>query len=98
MIAYYDRQQNPITTDQYLHLFERRDYRVVVQDRMGDIDVITSWLGMDQGGGFPGEPPLIFGTILYDCVSKEYHSEEFSATETDALELHRRRVAELQGS
>lgn len=98
MIIYFDRAGNIITSDRYLDLFRHPDYRIIASDTVADVRVATSRLGQCQTTWHEDSRPLIFGTILDYEVTNEWGKEKFSATEEEALEIHRIWVSELQGS
>lgn len=101
-----DRQGQPMTLRQFNEAASDLDYRLVARTRIegdcaniwghgpaGDCEVITSWLGTDQGFGF--EPALIFGTIVRHGGQFDERSERFSPSEEHALATHARMAAKL---
>lgn len=94
---YFDRDGNEISLDEYTALHEDPDYRKVARDQVGDLEVITNWIGTDQGPFVRQTRPYVFGTIVRDTVTGEYddRSELFSATQDAARATHARVLAEL---
>jgi len=82
-----------ITMREWSLLFSDKDYKVLERTPVDGFEVITVWMGTDQGdslGPVDEEPPLIFGTIGYSPASKTYldHLETFAATATQARANH----------
>lgn len=75
------------------------DYRTVAIDMVEGSNVLevrTFWLGTDQSYSLTeAEPPLIFGTIIYNVKSEQFldESERFASTELEALTNHAATVA-----
>jgi len=65
-IDYYDKQGNPLTSEQYMDLLRTidREYKRVASTQVGDIWISTVWLGLDHQCG--DGPPLIFETMQFD--------------------------------
>jgi hypothetical protein len=63
---YYDRQDNPITADEFGRLHDDCDYRVIEKTPMvlGDspFEVSTVWLGIDHS--FGRGAPVIFESLV----------------------------------
>ena len=89
LILFWDRQGQPITDVlRWGELYEDPEYRFLRRTPVGNGEVITAWLGIDQGYGEEG-PPLIFGTIVsVSGVGFLDNSEVLAATEEDALRHH----------
>ena len=64
MSDYYDKQGNPLTTDEYFELLKRegREYKRVANTYIGDVQISTVWLGLDHG--YHGVP-VIFETMQF---------------------------------
>jgi hypothetical protein len=112
MADYYDTQGRPIPMMVWAVLFEdclrdddERWWRIA-QERVGDLEVSTVWLGLDhriESGG----PPLIFETMVFGGdLSCWPEQEEFAgidccerySTWQQAEEGHRRKVAEVHAA
>jgi len=98
-MAYYDRQGNSISMEQWGDL--RKD-KVVEQTRVVSQMVSTVWLGMDHNYRMDDSPPLIFETMVFHI--KEDGEWDFSSdycerysTEEEAMAGHLRAVEEFQG-
>lgn len=84
--VFYDRDGNQITFAHWMWLVTfHSDYKVVRQDKVGDMLVSTVWLGLDHGLFNVGAPPVIFETAFFtegprgedlQTVTKRYHTEE----------------------
>lgn len=82
-----------ISMHEWSLLFSDADYKVLERTQVDDTEVITVWMGTDQGdslGPVDQEPPLIFGTIGYLAATKTYldHLETFAATAAQARANH----------
>ena len=100
-----DRDGHPLTVRRYAKLSSDLDYKIVARTVVGDREVVTAWLGSDQGPFSDDTRPLIFGTIDQVAdratetaadVDETVHGEEFSATESEARAVHDGRVARLR--
>ena len=102
---FFDAGGEPISLAEWSQLLGDRQYRELARTRVGDFEVITVWLGIDQSDGGRGlgvgrtDPPLIFGTIGYNMTTKEYldHLEVFAATAEQALVNHAKLAEEARG-
>jgi hypothetical protein len=84
---YYDWTGRPISLGQWARLFE--DERHISEDRIGDVDISTVWMGLDHNFLANG-PPLIFETMIFGGV---LDGECWRyATEREAREGHARAV------
>jgi hypothetical protein len=96
---FYDRDGVAITLRAFGELRENWEYRTVARDAVGDFDVITCWLGTDQGPVWldEGDAPLIFGSIARTRVSGEFLDERevFSSSLEAARKQHVKLVEEL---
>jgi hypothetical protein len=101
MDLYFDQQGEPLDAESYLALRAEESYRVVAQEQVGDVYVITSWLGTDQGPVAPGGPPLIFGSAAVVPGSDGGlldDTELLAATLDQALANQRRLVDRVRSS
>lgn len=95
---YYDRQGNPITTDQWLQIVGAdmappHPYRRVARTNdVGGFDVSTVWLGIDHRFGGDG-PPLIFETMVFPAGSLSEVDMVRYSTEAEAIAGHDQIVA-----
>ena len=69
MSRYFDPQGNPISVEEWSHLFESRmygsdDWWRVGETEVGDRRVSTVWLGLDHNYWGDG-PPLIFESMAF---------------------------------
>ena len=92
MSDYYDRQGNPLTSDEWALRFSAKrnweDFRVALTE-YGEITVSTVWLGLDYSFGHG--PPLIFETMVFGGEYDQY--QERYSTEEQALAGHNATVA-----
>lgn len=104
-LVFFDAGGGPISLAEWSQLLGDRQYRELARTRVGDFEVITVWLGIDQSDGGRGlgvgrtGPPLIFGTIGYNMTTEEYldHLEVFAATAEQALVNHAKLAEEARG-
>ena len=82
---YLDRQGQPMTLRQWGAAFSDVEGRIVAQDLVGNVLVLTMWMGVDASL-FSGKAPLIFGSILKEGLKFGHQIE--TATEAEALEAH----------
>jgi hypothetical protein len=101
---YYDRDGEPITLWEYIHLVGNAAYKIVRQTTIGDAQVSTVWLGIDHRFSLdPDVSPLIFETMIFSTKTSymkwpgsdremAYHEaddlQERYTTEQQALERH----------
>lgn len=96
---YWDKAGQPITPRQYMALRWKlddgtvTDYARIGDDTIGDTRVSTVWLGVDHSFTETG-PPIIYETMTFGGE----HGEAVMryCTEAQALDGHRRAVADLQ--
>ena len=93
MMGYYDKNGQPIGTDEWSRLFEDNDYRRIGLDTVGQVRVSTVWLGMDHA--FLGGEPEIFETMVFGGDNWIEQDRIHYRTEAEALAGHQRIVAEL---
>ena len=95
-----DRAGRPITLRTWSELRLETSYRTVERTTVGAHEVITAWLGTDQGCSLDDTPPLIFGTIARNVKEETFddRSERFAATESDARHNHHRLVVTMTAS
>jgi len=85
-LEYFDRENNPITEEEWTRLFENDEYRSVKLTHLHDgTDISTIWLGLSHGSSPEG--PLIFETMVTRDGSNEEEMYRY-ATEQKALEHH----------
>lgn len=94
---FFGRDGQPLSMAAWIDRHKDSQYRFLGRERVGDLEVITAWLGTDQG---EEDTPLIFGTIVYDHAADTFDNarEEFTATEAAALDAHARHLARVCGS
>lgn len=104
MASFYDRQGRPIDLFTWGGLIEDRNYQRVAETTIGRYWISTVWLGLDHNFWHPGNPPLIFETMIFDedrvivdMFGFAYHDvvDELTTrylTEADALLGHDRIV------
>lgn len=86
LLEYFDRENNPITNEQWMKLFEDNEYRFVKRTNLHDgTEISTIWLGLVHGSSPEG--PLVFETIVSHNGSNEEEMYRY-ATEQRALEHH----------
>ena len=84
-----DRQGRPISLREHLRLHADPGYRFLARVHVNDWEVVTAWLGLDQGDSDPGQPPLIFGTAALLPDGRQLEGREtFASTEDEALANH----------
>lgn len=89
---YYNKRGKKIDLDQWLELFEDRDYQVIAQQRTPGhrFFISTVWLGIDHGIGISPKP-LIYETMVWgkrdDLLQRRYSSL------TDARRGHKKLYA-----
>jgi hypothetical protein len=89
---FYDRHGQPIDLSTLLRLKADPDYRFLARDVVGEVEVVTAWLGTDQLHADEPERPLIFGTVgLVRGRGSDLfeNTEVFASTEAEALKNHR---------
>src|SRR5262245_50061781 len=93
---YYDRLGNPIDLFTWAAHQEDESYKRVALDVFagpeGIIRVSTVWLGLDHNFGSPGNPPIIFETMIFGWDSNELDCWRYP-TEVAALAGHDQVVA-----
>lgn len=100
MIDYYDRNNRPLSLDEYATLLRDREYKRVCSDYVGSYWVSTVWLGLDHA--FMGGPPLVFESMVFADTaedSSELGEDRFSdryTTEHQAVLGHYEIVAAVQ--
>lgn len=92
-VMFWDRSGNPISVRRAIELRADDTYRYLARESAGDWEVITAWLGTDQGGGdIDDAEPLIFGTVArrsHGTHTKYWRDLEWlAATEDEALTNH----------
>lgn len=95
-MIYYDRQGQPITADEWCRHLESAAYHRVAKGEVVDgsgttTNVSTVWLGLDHG--FGSGRLEIFETMVFG--GRYDHELVRYATEGEALEGHRRTMADL---
>ena len=91
-VEIYVRDGRRISVSEFTALRRDRTYRFLARDRWRAVEVVTAWLGLDQGGG-PDWPPMIFGTAVVGG-----DREIFAATESEARANHAALLSELAGA
>lgn len=89
--TYYDRQGQPIDEHTWATLFGQRGYKQLANEQVGDMGVSTIWLGSDHNWWSPGDPLIIFETMVFGGAL-EGHQVRY-ATESEAFAGHARIVA-----
>ena len=87
---FYDRSGEPITREALMSYLKDPDYRFLARTRVGPLEVVTAWLGIDQALDYSGAP-LIFGTaILADTdIGQLFEDREYLASsEQEAMDQH----------
>jgi hypothetical protein len=85
-LSVYDRRGRRIDYTEYRQLRSDPDYRFLARDRVNGGEVVTAWLGLDQGDA---EEPWIFGTVTLAADGTLLDDEEvFTSTEDQALATH----------
>lgn len=94
MSRYFDRQGNPLTTDEWIGMLANDDNKRVAYDEAADgVDVSTVWLGLNHR--FGDGPPLIFETMIF---GGDHDQEQWRySTEAEALAGHARAVELASG-
>lgn len=92
-VAFFDRSGRRVALERWMELRADPAYRFLRRTAVADgVEVITAWLGTDQGDGLGGEP-LTFGTVTYRAATGRFTGERFAATEDQALADHDEQVA-----
>lgn len=93
-IAYYDRQGNPISMEEWVEGL-RPDNKRVASTTVNGVWVSTVWLGLDHGWG--SGPPIIFETMAFarglgfgELDSRRYATEEEALAGHEAVVLRAR--------
>jgi hypothetical protein len=89
---YFDRNGQPMTTDQFADLFGDWNYKRVAKTKVGDAEVSTVWLGLDHG--YEDTGPLIFETLVFGGPLDD--EMERYATEAEALAGHEAMVVRVE--
>jgi hypothetical protein len=90
----YDREGKPCTTAFWRERINDDSYRVLAQDKVGEVAVSTIWLGLDHGIGYmlgADVPPMIFETMIFPGNSSVRY-----ATEEQARAGHAKALAALR--
>ena len=78
-LPYYNRDGEEISNDEWMRLFEDKEYKIVKQQTIHDYRVSTVWLGTDHS--FGGGPVVLFETLvfgddgLWDGYQLRWHTE-----------------------
>lgn len=99
MNDYYDRQGVPIiSVDAWAQMFEHFETRRVGATHLPNgFLVSTVWLGLDHNHWSPGNPPIIFESMVFrDCRDAESYCQVRYATEEEAIAGHERLVHRWQ--
>jgi len=93
---YFDADGVAISMGAWARLTQDESYKVLARERVGDFEIITAWLGSDQGDW--AGPPLIFGTTARRLSTNEFLEEQevFAATAAKALTNHATLVDSLR--
>lgn len=89
-MTYYNRNGEPISVDEWTDLYDDKDYRRVALAKIGDVEVLTAWIGISYGDGTMGS----YESLIFDDdrgIDGCYY-----ATETEAKAGHERIVAALE--
>ncbi|MCW2843406.1 MAG: hypothetical protein JWN22_1322 [Nocardioides sp.] len=85
-IGLYDREGRRIPYSEFRRLRQDHSYRFLARDKVGDVEVVTAWLGMDQGDH---DRPWIFGTATLAADGTLVDDRElFASTEDEAVANH----------
>ncbi len=84
-LPYYNRQGKNITNDEWMKLFQNKDYKIVKQTNIHGNKVSTVWLGTDHSFG-AGEI-VIFETMVFGDGQWDDYTRRW-ATEKEALNGH----------
>lgn len=85
-IGLYDRQGRRHPYSEFRRLREDHAYRFLARDKVGNFEVVTAWLGMDQGDH---DQAWIFGTVTLASNGAPVGEEElFASTEEEATANH----------
>lgn len=91
---FWDRIGSAISLETFRQLRADLAYRFLAREDVKGWEVVTAWLGMDQGTSeLDGVPPLIFGTVALrrSATGKSQlwkDREWFAAAEDEALANH----------
>lgn len=99
--VFYDRDGNGISTDRWLELKLRGlEYVRIGWDEVPPFILSTVWLGTDEGLGKPGDPPMIFETLVFDFAypgARVHGSPRWlHSNETAARDMHAALTARLR--
>ncbi len=87
-IGIYDRDGHRIDVDEFARLCADPDYRFLARERIGDWEVVTAWLGVDQRPDpTPDQPPLIYGTAGIRHQATDNAEDDTDADADQTLEL-----------
>lgn len=98
MSQYYSTDSTPITLEEWIVLFEQRgkegqDFWKVGNDKIGDVEISTVWLGLDHNFNDEG-PPLIFESMIF---GGNYDEEQHRySTWAEAEEGHKKLVEKVK--
>jgi hypothetical protein len=93
MSLYYDRQGKPLTTEEFIVLFSRFEYKRIAYTELNDeVNISTVWLGIDHGCG--SDKPVIFETMIFGGEHDGYQDRYY--TEDEARAGHEKAVALCQ--
>lgn len=85
-LEYFDRENNPISQEEWMEKLEDDSYRWVKRTTLHDFtEISTIWLGLSHGSSPEG--PLIFETLVTHEDSDEEEMYRY-ATEQKAIEHH----------
>jgi len=86
---FLDREGQPISLRSWVEKRADYAYRCVAEDLFDGVRVLTLWMGA-VGSQLGVDRPLIFGTVaLRESTMLSGYREQETATEADALEVHR---------
>ncbi len=86
-LPYYDRQGNEISNDEWMKLFEDKEYKIVKQTTIHNNKVSTVWLGTDHSFGSGDDEIVIFETLVFGDGMWDDYGRRW-VTEADALLGH----------
>lgn len=94
-MRYYNRQGARICQRYWGELQNDNAYRVVARfEKMGQYFISTVWLGLDHNWWSPGNPPIIFETMVFGGPLDQ--EQDRYSTEEAALAGHRAMIEKTE--
>lgn len=101
---YWGRDGQPMTLRQWVTGCSSEEYSILGRTEIGDVTVVTAWIGVAEHFFDTTENKLIYGTIelrhgrALITTGQAFSNEVLSSSEADAKAEHERRVAALRAT